>query len=220
MSAPLLDVAVLASGRGSNFAALVAATRAGTCRARIVGLISDNPDAGALAIAEEAGIETTVVERSSFRTRALWNEGVRDAIQELRPSLVVLAGFMRIIGPAILAAFPDRIINIHPSLLPAFPGLHAPQQAIDAGVRVTGCTVHRVDEGVDTGAILAQGAVVVLPTDDADMLHARLQRIEHHLLPAVVNMLGGGDTNPANPEADLISLLPSPLPTVSLESER
>jgi len=209
VSAPLLDVAVLASGRGSNLAALLEATRAGTCRARIVGLISDNPDAGALAIAEEAGIEVTVVERSSFPTRALWDEGIRDAVQALRPKLVVLAGFMRIVGPAILGAFPDRIINIHPSLLPAFPGLHAPQQAIDAGVSVTGCTVHRVDEGVDTGAILAQGAVVVLPTDDADRLHARLQRIEHHLLPAVVNMLAGGDASPANPEADLISLLPA-----------
>lgn len=212
MNDAVLDVVVLASGRGSNFAALLAATAAGTCRARIAGLVSDNPEAGALNIARKAGIPTTVVERSSFATRASWDEGISAAIQTWRPDLVVLAGFMRIVGPAILGAFPDRIINVHPSLLPAFPGLHAPQQALDAGARVTGCTVHRVDAGVDTGAILAQGALAVLPSDDADTLHARLQRIEHHLLPAVVNMLAGVAAAPADSAADLISMYPSSPP--------
>lgn len=184
-----MKVAVLASGRGSNLRALCRSVDAGECAVDLVGVVSDRGGAEALAFAEARGLETRVVRPREHEDRAAWDAALADAVASLAPELVVLAGFMRLLGPAMLAAFEDRVVNVHPSLLPAFPGMHAPQQALDAGVRITGCTVHLVDAGVDTGRILAQGAVPVRAGDDAARLHARIQRLEHQLLPRVVDAL-------------------------------
>lgn len=183
---------MLVSGRGSNLRALLEAAEAGRCRARITAVLSDRAGAPALELATARGIPTAVIAPSGYPERPRWDAALADAIAAWGPELVVLAGFMRIVGPAVLARFGGRVINVHPALLPAFPGLDAPRQAVSAGARISGCTVHVVDAGVDTGPILAQAAVPVWPSDDADALHARIQRAEHALLPAVVDWLASG----------------------------
>lgn len=183
---------VLASGRGSNLRALAEAVDAGRCAARLVGLVTDRPGAGALALAEERGMPARIVSPKDHASRPAWDAALADGVGELDPELVVLAGFMRIVGSPMLGRFGGRIINVHPSLLPAFPGKDGPGQAIATGVRISGCTVHLVDEGVDSGTILAQGAVPVLPDDDAGSLHARIQTVEHRLLPEVVHWIATG----------------------------
>lgn len=191
MSAPL-PLAVLASGRGSNLSALLDAIDRGRCHATVVGVLSDRAAAPALALAEARKIPTRVVAARDYAERSAWDEALAAATHAFAPRLVVLAGFMRIVGAPLLARFPRRIINVHPALLPAFPGIDAPLQAIRARVALSGCTVHLVDAGVDTGPILAQAAVRVLADDDASALHARIQRVEHALLPAVVNAIAEG----------------------------
>ncbi len=180
---------VLASGRGSNLRALADAIDAGRCAARLTGVVSDKAGAGALVFAEERGIPTRVVSPKAHPSREAWDEALAEAVAGLSPELIVLAGFMRIVGRPMLTRFGGRIINVHPSLLPAFPGKDGTEQAIAAGVRISGCTVHVVDEGVDTGTILAQAAVPVLLSDDAASLHARIQKVEHRLLPQVVDWI-------------------------------
>ncbi len=155
-------------------------------------MVSDNPDARALERARQAGIRTVVIPWADFHTRDEFSEALGDAVEDSGASLIVLAGFMRILSPALVERFRGRIINIHPSLLPAFPGVNAVGQALAHGVKVTGVTVHIVDEGVDTGPILAQRAVPVLPGDDVSALHARIQIEEHDLLPRVVADIVGG----------------------------
>jgi phosphoribosylglycinamide formyltransferase-1 len=157
-----LDIVVLASGRGSNLAAIFDAIDAGRCDARVVGVVSDKADAGALALAAGRGVSTRVVPLARGADRDAWNVALADAVAALTPQVVVLAGFMRILGAPLLERFPGKLVNVHPSLLPAFPGHDAPAQAVAAGVRITGCTVHVVDHGVDTGPILAQAAIPVL----------------------------------------------------------
>jgi phosphoribosylglycinamide formyltransferase-1 len=211
MHAPL-DVVVLASGRGSNLRAILAACAAGTCAARVVAVVSDKPDAPALALAQEHGIPTRVVVLEGKADRAAWDERLADAVASFAPRVVVLAGFMRIVGPAMLARFAHAIVNVHPALLPAFKGADGPAQAVAAGVRVSGCTVHVVDAGVDTGPILAQAAVRVEPGDDAARLHARIQRAEHVLLPAVLDAIArGGITLGPTPRAAIASREDEPL---------
>lgn len=183
-------VVVLASGRGSNFAALARAVDAGECRADLVALISDRPKAEALERASTRGMPTTVVPKAKGEDREAWSTRLLDAVRAHRPDLVVLAGFMKVLGPSFVDAFERRIVNVHPSLLPSFPGLDAPGQAIAAGVHVSGCTVHLVDRHVDTGPILAQAVVAVVPGDDGASLHRRIQRAEHVLLPRVVDAIG------------------------------
>lgn len=185
-------VLVLVSGAGSNLRALQGAIREGSCAASIVGVLSDKRTAKALAFADAEGIPTEVISPKDFADRTRWDEGLADVARTYAPDLVILAGFMRILGRPLLSHFGGRIINVHPSLLPAFPGIDGPGQAIKGGVRVSGCTVHLVDEGVDTGRILAQAVVPVLPNDDATTLHARIQVQEHRLLPAVVNAAAQG----------------------------
>jgi phosphoribosylglycinamide formyltransferase-1 len=187
-----LKLAVLVSGRGSNLRALLAAIDQGTCAARIVRVISDRTSAEALVLAAERAIPTTVVAAKAFADRAAWDQSLADELARSDAQLVVLAGFMRIVGRAVLERYVGRIINVHPALLPAFPGIDAPLQAVRARVSLSGCTVHLVDDGVDTGPVLAQAAVPVLPSDDAATLHARIQRAEHALLPAVVNAIAVG----------------------------
>lgn len=185
-------VLVLVSGTGSNLRALHGAIDAGACEATIVGVLSDKHTAKALAFAEAQGIRTQVVAPKDFADRGAWDEGLAGAAESFAPDLIVLAGFMRILGKPLLSRFGGRIINVHPSLLPAFPGIDGPEQAIRAGVCVSGCTVHLVDEGVDTGRILAQAVVPVVQSDDAASLHARIQIQEHRLLPAVVHAVARG----------------------------
>lgn len=187
-----IALAVLVSGRGSNLAALLSAIDRGTCNARVIAVVSDRAGAPALGLASARGIPSYVVSPKQHGDRAQWDAALAERLVALAPGLVVLAGFMRLIGTALLGAFPGKIINVHPALLPSFPGLDAPAQAIDAGVRISGCTVHLVDSGIDTGPVLAQAAVSVLEGDDASTLHARIQAAEHALLPAVVHAIGAG----------------------------
>lgn len=187
-----MNVVVLVSGRGSNLKAICDAIDAGECQADIVGVVSDRKRALALELAADRGIATRIVPLRKGDDRAAWNESLAEEVASLKPDLVVLAGFMRVLGPPLLERFPGRIINVHPALLPAFPGHDGPQDALDGGVRISGCTVHVVDAGVDTGPIIAQAAVPVLPEDTAETLHARIQVQEHRLLPRVMHQISIG----------------------------
>ncbi len=187
-----MKLAVLVSGAGSNLRAIASAIDAGSCAAAIVLVASDKEGAPALGFAGERGIPTAVVKPKDYPDRAAWDVALAERVAASSPDLVVLAGFMRIVGAPILARFPHRIVNVHPALLPSFPGTDGPAQAILKGVRIAGCTVHLVDAGVDTGPILAQAAVPVLPGDDAHALHARIQVHEHRLLPAVIDAIARG----------------------------
>ncbi len=190
---PTRRLGVLISGRGSNMQALLDAIAAGRLDATPAVVVSNRADAPGLAIARDAGVETLVVEHRGWKDRAAYDARLADVLEEHGVSLVCLAGFMRIVGPALLERFPQRVLNIHPSLLPAFPGLDAQQQAFDHGVRITGATVHVVDEGLDAGPIVAQAAVPVLDDDTANSLAARILVEEHRLYPvAVARVLDGG----------------------------
>ena len=191
-----MDVVVLVSGRGSNLRAILRAIDEGRCAVRVAAVIADRQSAEALALATERGIATRAVRPKDYPDREAWDAALAEAIASYAPGLVVLAGFMRIVGPSVLARFPWRVVNVHPALLPAFPGMDGPAQAVAKGVRLSGCTVHVVDGGVDTGPILAQAAVPVLPSDDAASLHARIQVAEHRLLPAVIDAIARGDITP------------------------
>jgi phosphoribosylglycinamide formyltransferase-1 len=186
-----VPVAVLVSGSGTNMVALARAAAAPDHPARIVAVRSDVADAPALGRARELGIDAVAVpfDRAD---RAAWESRLAADVAATGAEVVVLAGFMRVLPAAFLARWPDRVVNVHPSLLPAFPGAHAVADALAAGVRVTGVTVHLVDELVDHGPILAQAAVEVRPDDDVAALHARLQPLEHRLLPACVAALCEG----------------------------
>lgn len=187
-----LRIAVLISGRGSNLRAIARAIDAGTCDAHIAVVVSDRATAEGLTFARERGLPTAVVPMRDYADRAAWDAALASTLTENTPDLIVLAGFMRLVGAALLSRFAHRIINVHPALLPLFPGTTGPEQAIAAGVRVSGCTVHVVDAGVDTGPILAQAVVRVLPSDTAETLHARIQRAEHRLLPSIIDAIARG----------------------------
>lgn len=178
-----LRVVVLASGTGSLCKALLEA-RDGSFD--VVAVVTDVPDAGVLAHAEAAGVETRTVQLADFADRAEWNEALAAALEECKPDLVVSAGFMRVLGAPVLECFPNRIINTHPALLPHFPGAHAVRDALAAGATQTGSTVHVVDAGVDTGPVIAQEPVGVLPDDDEATLHERIKAVERRLLVDVV----------------------------------
>ena len=183
-----LGLGILGSGKGSNCRAILEAIRAGTLPARACVVISDVLDAPILEIAREFSVPNAYLPPGQFRTRLEPNvetELVR-MLREAGVDLVVLAGFMRVLKSPTLKAFPRRIINIHPSLLPKFPGLEGWKQALAAGETVTGCTVHYVDEKIDHGDIIAQRQVPILPNDSAESLHARIQIAEHELYPAVI----------------------------------
>jgi phosphoribosylglycinamide formyltransferase 1 len=181
----LLAVGILGSGKGSNCRALLEQMRAGALRAEARLVVSDVFGAGILEIAREFGIPNAYLPPGPFRTR-LSPESEAELVRQLHEAgveMVVLAGFMRVVKEPLLKAFPRRIINIHPSLLPKFPGLEAWKQALEAGEQVTGCTVHYVDAGVDSGEIIARQEVPILPNDTPGTLHARIQQAEHELYP-------------------------------------
>ncbi|TLM67913.1 MAG: phosphoribosylglycinamide formyltransferase [Deltaproteobacteria bacterium] len=187
-----MRLGVLASGGGSNLQAIIDRCRDGGFPAEIAVVIANNPDAGALERARQAGIPARCINHRDFAGREPFDAALVAALREAGVELVVLAGFMRIITRVMLDAFPQRIINIHPALLPAFPGLHVQQQAIDYGARFSGCTVHFVDGGVDTGPIIIQAVVPVLPADTADTLAARILEQEHRIYPRAIELIATG----------------------------
>jgi phosphoribosylglycinamide formyltransferase 1 len=179
-------VVVLVSGGGSNLAALLDAHGDPAFGARVVGVVSNTGTAGGLRIARDAGVATVVVDPLDFTDRPAWDRAMRRAVGSFDPAWVVSAGFMRILGEPFLERFGGRVINTHPALSPSFPGAHGVRDALAHGVRVTGCTVHLVDRGVDTGPIIAQRAVEVLDDDDEATLHERIKVQERRLLVDVV----------------------------------
>jgi len=183
-----LPLGILGSGKGSNFRAIANAIDAGTLHAEVRVVVSDVADAGILAFARERGVRAEYLPPGRFKTRLEPEAEDRlvALLKEAGAEWVVLAGYMRMVKAPLLDAFPRRIINIHPSLLPSFPGLEAWKQALAAGASETGCTVHYVDSGMDTGEVIAQSAVPVLPGDSPETLHARIQQAEHALYPAVL----------------------------------
>jgi len=186
-----LRLGVLGSGKGSNFGAIAKATEAGQLNAETRIVISDVESAGILDLARQHGIRAEFVSPGKFRTKLdpEAEQRVVELLKEADVDLVVLAGYMRMVKEPLLEAFPQRIINIHPSLLPNYPGLAAWKQAVEAGATVTGCTVHYVDSGMDTGPVIAQREVPVHPGDTPETLHARIQFAEHELYPAVIAKL-------------------------------
>ena len=189
-----LRLGVLGSGKGSNFVAITQAIQNGSLPAEVTLVLSDNPEAGILQHARDLGISAQFIPPGAFRTKLdpTAESAFIQALQDAQIDLVVLAGFMRILKGDFLRAFEGRVVNIHPSLLPSFPGLEAWKQALSYGVKVTGCTVHWVDQGVDTGPILAQQAVPVLEGDTVASLHQRIQEAERSLYPETLARLAQG----------------------------
>lgn len=177
---------LLISGRGSNLSAILQATRAPDYPAMVVGVVSNKADAAGLQLARDAGIPVSVVPNADYPDRGSYDQALQAAVDAYAPDLVILAGFMRILTPGFVTHYAGRIINIHPSLLPAFTGLHTHQRALDAGVRLHGCTVHFVTAELDHGPIIAQAAVPVHDADDAETLAARVLAVEHRLYPQAV----------------------------------
>ena len=190
-----MRIGVLGSGKGSNLAAIADACATGQIPVTVALVLSDVADAGILDRARERGLPARFLDPGPFRTKLdpVTEQAYVDALRAAQVDLVVLAGFMRVLKGGLLGAFPQRIVNIHPSLLPAFPGLEAWKQALAYGVKVTGCTMHLVDAGVDSGPILAQETVPVLEDDTPDTLHARIQTVERRLYPAVLGAWARGE---------------------------
>jgi phosphoribosylglycinamide formyltransferase 1 len=180
---------VMASGSGSNFEAVARSIESGNLNAKIAVLIHNKPGIKAIDRAQQYGIPTVLLDHREYATRAELDRAIVKTLQSHQVECVVMAGWMRVITQVLIDAFPDRVINIHPSLLPSFPGIHAIEQALAAKVKITGCTVHLVSLEVDAGPILIQAAVPVLPDDTAATLHARIQLQEHIILPQAIAML-------------------------------
>ncbi len=187
-----IRVGVLVSGRGSNLEAILNASRKKAFSAEVVLVISNIPNAAALLRAKKAGVQTSVVEHQKFSNREAFELEIVRQLQKAKVDLVCLAGFMRMISPVLIQAYPSRILNIHPALLPSFPGLHAQRQALEHGVKVTGVTVHFVDEETDTGPIILQKAVPVLDHDTEETLSRRILKWEHRLYPEAIQLVAEG----------------------------
>ncbi len=192
MPSRTLSLGVLASGRGSNLQAILDAIAQGRLSATVVLVAGDRDDVQALERARAAGIPCVVVSPKHFPTRDAYDAEIARRLREAGAEVVVLAGYMRIVTNRLLHAFPQRVINIHPSLLPAFPGLHAQRQALAHGVKVSGCTAHFVDEAVDSGAIILQAAVPVLEDDTETSLAERILAEEHRILPQALQLYAEG----------------------------
>ncbi len=188
----MLNLGVLASGRGSNFQAIIDEIEAGKLNASIKLLIVDNPHAYAIERAKKHSIEYLYINPKEFPTKDDFFLKIANELKARNVELVVLAGFMRIVRKPLIDAFPNRIMNIHPALLPSFHGLHGQKQASDYGVRISGCTVHFVDEGMDTGPVIIQAAVPVSPDDTGDTLSARILKLEHKIFPEAIRLYADG----------------------------
>lgn len=182
-------IAILISGRGTNMVALLEAARAGRLTADVRVVVSNRADAPGLERAAAMGVPTAVLSHRDFQDRESFDTALADLIEARGAHIVALAGFMRVLTPAFLRRFPQGVVNIHPALLPSFPGIHAQRQALDYGVKVSGCTVHLVDEGTDTGPILAQGVVQIRDDDTEDTLSARILDTENRLYPEALQAL-------------------------------
>lgn len=191
-----LRLAILASGRGSNMLALIEACERGEIDAEVVLVLSDKPDARALVTASEHSIPTRVIERRAYGSREEFDAALAGAVAESGAELVCLAGFMRILSGAFLDRCGGAVVNVHPALLPSFPGLDAQKQALEHGVKIAGCTVHFVDGGVDTGRIILQSAVPVEPDDTVESLSARILEQEHRIYPRAVQLFAEGAVRP------------------------
>ncbi|MGV1803200.1 phosphoribosylglycinamide formyltransferase [Agrobacterium vitis] len=185
-------VAVLVSGSGSNMVALAKACEAADYPAEIVAVFSDKPEAGGLVKARDLGIFAAAFPRKDYASKADHEAAILAALDQVQPDLICLAGYMRLLSGDFIRRYQGRILNIHPSLLPLFPGLHTHQRALDAGMKIAGCTVHFVTEGMDEGPIVAQAAVPVLPTDTADALATRTLTVEHRIYPVALQLVAGG----------------------------
>jgi phosphoribosylglycinamide formyltransferase-1 len=188
----MLKLGVLASGRGSNFQSIIDAIESGRLKASVELLVVDNPDAFAIKRAEKHSIAHLFINPKDFATKDDFFVKIAGELTGKGVELVILAGFMRIVRKPLLDAFPMRVMNIHPALLPSFPGLHGQKQAVEYGVRISGCTVHFVDEGMDTGPIIIQAAVPVLPGDDEDSLSERILAYEHRIFPEAIKLFSEG----------------------------
>jgi len=189
---------VLVSGSGTNLQALLDGAADGSLGAEVAGVVSNRPEAYALERAHAAGVATQVVDHTAFPGRDAFDAALEAAVARFAPDLVVMAGFMRVLTPAFVSRFAGRLINVHPSLLPAFRGLHTHRKALEAGCRVHGTTVHFVTEDLDAGPIIAQAALRVHSTDTPDSLRERVQGLEHRLLPQVVRWFADGRLHTAD----------------------
>lgn len=196
-----LNLGVLVSGSGTNLQAILDAIADGRLDARVNIVVSNKPGVRALERAANANVPTKVLSHRDYPNREAFDEALVAVLREAGVELVVLAGFMRILTPRFLDAFPEKVVNIHPSLLPAFPGIDAQKQAFDYGVKITGCTVHFVDAGTDTGPIIAQAAVPVLDEDDAESVRLRILDQEHRLLVSVLQWFSEGRVELRHAEA-------------------
>ncbi len=192
MNAPRKRTAILISGRGSNMAALIAAAKERDFPAEIVGVVSSRADARGLAIAQAENIPARALEQKDFADKAAYDGALDEALEEMGAELVCLAGYMRMLLPGFVAKWAGRLINIHPSLLPLFPGLHTHRRALTAGVALHGCTVHFVTAEVDAGPIIAQAAVPVVAGESESELAARVLKVEHRLYPQALAMVASG----------------------------
>ncbi len=190
-----LKLGIMASGNGSNFEAVAEAIKNRQLNAQIQVLIYNNPGIKAAARAEKWSVPTVLLDHRDYKRREDLDAAIVEVLRQYEVEWVVMAGWMRLVTPVLINAFPDKIINIHPSLLPSFKGIRAVEQALDAGVKIAGCTVHLVRLEVDSGPILLQAAVPVLPDDTSETLHARIQEQEHRILPQALAQLAA-DTTP------------------------
>jgi len=188
----MLKIGVLASGRGSNFQSIINSIEAGEIPAKIKLLITDNPNAYAIKRAEKHNIPYIIMQPKDYSSLDAYYKSIAEKLKSKGVELVILAGFMRILKPPMIEAFPMRIMNIHPALLPSFKGLHGQKQALEYGVKIAGCTVHFVDEGVDTGPIIIQAAVPVYDDDTEESISERILRQEHKIFPYAIKLFAEG----------------------------
>ena len=192
MSNVRLKIGALASGRGTNLQAIIDSIKKGYLQTEIAVVISNKKDAPALERASKEGIDTVYVDPSAFKDRTAYDVEILDILKRYRVDLVVLAGYMRIVTGPLIDAYKNRIMNVHPALLPSFPGMSAQRQALEYGVKIAGCTVHFVEEGVDKGPIIAQAAIPVLEGDTEESLSARILKEEHKLFPQAIKLYEEG----------------------------
>jgi phosphoribosylglycinamide formyltransferase-1 len=210
MTSPRKRAVVFISGGGSNMMALVAAAKAADFPAEIVGVISDKADAGGLAKAAAEGIPTFAFMRKEYASKEAHEAAIFAALDELSPDILCLAGYMRLLSGTFIQRYEGRMINVHPSLLPMFPGLHTHQRAIDAGMRISGCTVHFVTEGMDEGPVIGQAAVPILSGDTAETLAARVLTVEHQLYPEALRLFAAGKVKMEGGKAVTTGTTPTP----------
>ncbi|OGW38075.1 MAG: phosphoribosylglycinamide formyltransferase [Nitrospirae bacterium RBG_13_39_12] len=210
-----LRIGVLASGRGSNFQSIIDAIKSGKLDAEIALLITDNTSALAIDKAKKHAIEYLAIRPEECTTKDNYFEKIAEELKKRNVGLVVLAGFMRIVRKPLIDAFPNMIMNIHPALLPAFPGLHGQRQALEYGVRISGCTVHFVDEGMDTGPVIIQAAVPVFQDDTEESLADRILKLEHKIYPEAIKLFSEGRIEVEERKVRIKGFIPSDISIVN-----